>query len=111
MQRYFTSSRRSPNTDWLPASIARDDRGFITIGANIETSLPGVFAGGDLRAGSTMQATSAVGEGATAALMIRDYLKRHRSSDENPSAGMTGRVAVGTGTMRPHPRPFRAEAH
>ncbi|MEE8155782.1 MAG: FAD-dependent oxidoreductase [Phycisphaerales bacterium] len=67
----------SPNTDWLPASIARDDRGFITTGANLETSLPGVFAAGDLRAGSTKQAASAVGEGATAALMIRDYLNRH----------------------------------
>ncbi|MFB3118546.1 MAG: FAD-dependent oxidoreductase, partial [Myxococcota bacterium] len=60
----------SPNTDWLPDSIARDDRGFITTGANLETSLPGVFAAGDLRAGSTKQAASAVGEGATAALMI-----------------------------------------
>ncbi len=67
----------SPNTDWLPASIARDDRGFITTGANLETSLPGVFAAGDLRAGSTKQAASAVGEGATAALMIRDYLNQH----------------------------------
>ncbi len=67
----------SPNTDWLPASIARDDRGFITTGTNLETSLPGVFAAGDLRAGSTKQAASAVGEGATAALMIRDYLNRH----------------------------------
>ena len=67
----------SPNTDWLPDSIARDDRGFITTGANLETSLPGVFAAGDLRAGSTKQAASAVGEGATAALMIRDYLNRH----------------------------------
>lgn len=67
----------SPNTDWLPDSIARDNRGFITTGATLETSLPGVFAAGDLRAGSTKQAASAVGEGATAALMIRDYLNRH----------------------------------
>ncbi len=61
----------------MPDSIARDDRGFITTGTNLETSLPGVFAAGDLRAGSTKQAASAVGEGATAALMIRDYLNRH----------------------------------
>lgn len=67
----------SPNVDWVPESIARDDRGFVTTGANLETSLPGVFAAGDLRSGSTKQAASAVGEGATAALMIRDYLNRH----------------------------------
>jgi thioredoxin reductase (NADPH) len=41
----------------------------------LETSLPGVFAAGDVRLGSTKQAASAVGEGATAALMIREYLK------------------------------------
>ena len=41
----------------------------------LETSLPGVFAAGDVRQGSTKQAASAAGEGATAALMIREYLK------------------------------------
>ena len=39
------------------------------------TSLPGVFVAGDVRAGSTKQAASAAGEGASAALAIRDYLK------------------------------------
>jgi thioredoxin reductase (NADPH) len=41
----------------------------------LETSLPGVFAAGDVRAGSTKQVASAVGEGATAALLVREYLK------------------------------------
>ncbi|MFC1923341.1 hypothetical protein ACFLY4_08625 [Chloroflexota bacterium] len=39
------------------------------------TSKPGLFVAGDVRAGSTKQAASAAGEGATAALMIREYLK------------------------------------
>jgi thioredoxin reductase (NADPH) len=65
----------SPNSGWLPSDIQRDPTGFIQTKLNLETSLPGVFAAGDVRAGSTKQAASAVGEGATAALMIREYLK------------------------------------
>ncbi len=65
----------SPNSGWLPAEIQRDPTGFIVTKMNLETSLPGVFAAGDVRLGSTKQAASAVGEGATAALMIREYLK------------------------------------
>jgi thioredoxin reductase (NADPH) len=41
----------------------------------LETSIPGIFAAGDVRAGSTKQVASAAGEGATAALLIREYLK------------------------------------
>jgi thioredoxin reductase (NADPH) len=41
----------------------------------LETSIPGIFAAGDARAGSTKQVASASGEGATAALLIREYLK------------------------------------
>jgi thioredoxin reductase (NADPH) len=66
----------SPNSGWLPAEIARDKTGFVVTNAMLETSLPGVFAAGDVRLGSTKQAASAVGEGATAALMIREYLKK-----------------------------------
>ena len=65
----------SPNSGWLPPDIQRDPVGFIQTKLNLETSLPGIFAAGDVRAGSTKQAASAVGEGATAALMIREYLK------------------------------------
>ena len=64
-----------PNTKWLPATIQRDEYGFLTTNAMLETSLKGVIAAGDVRKGSTKQAASAVGEGATAALMIREYLK------------------------------------
>jgi thioredoxin reductase (NADPH) len=40
------------------------------------TTLPGLFAAGDVRAGSTKQAAAAAGEGATAALMMREYIRR-----------------------------------
>jgi thioredoxin reductase (NADPH) len=46
----------------------------------METSLKGVFAANDARAGSTKQVASAVGEGVTAALMIRQYLERTQGS-------------------------------
>lgn len=65
----------SPNTSFLPATIERDPWGFIKTDATLQTSLQGVFAAGDVRAGSTKQAISAAGEGATAALMLRQYLK------------------------------------
>ncbi len=67
----------SPNSGWLPDSVKRDKYGFVTTNAMLETSLSGVFAAGDVRLGSTKQAASAVGEGATASLMIREYLKGH----------------------------------
>lgn len=66
----------SPNSGWLPAEIQRDPYGFVITNMMLETSLPGVFAAGDVRLGSTKQAASAAGEGATAALMIREYLKK-----------------------------------
>jgi thioredoxin reductase (NADPH) len=65
----------TPNAAWLPPEIERDERGFIVTKQTLETSMPGVFAAGDVREGSTKQAASAVGEGATAALMVREYLK------------------------------------
>jgi thioredoxin reductase (NADPH) len=65
----------TPNTAWLPPEIERDRQGFIVTSLTLASSLPGVFAAGDVRLGSTKQAASAAGEGATAALMIREYLK------------------------------------
>lgn len=64
----------SPNSQWLPSAIERDANGFVITSPTLETSMPGVFAAGDVRLGSTKQAASAAGEGATAALMIRSYL-------------------------------------
>lgn len=67
-----------PNTGFLKGSdIERDDVGMIKTNMELETSMPGVFAAGDVRSGATMQIASATGEGATAALMIRKYLEPH----------------------------------
>jgi thioredoxin reductase (NADPH) len=65
----------SPNSGWLPGEIVRDQYGFVVTDMTLATSMRGVFAAGDVRKGSTKQAAAAAGEGATAALMIREYLK------------------------------------
>ncbi len=67
----------SPNEGWLPDEIERDPNRFVCTSKTLETSIPGIFAAGDVRAGSTHQAASAAGEGATVALMVRDYLQEH----------------------------------
>lgn len=65
-----------PNTQFLQASkIKLDKFGFIETNASLETNMHGVFAAGDVRSGATMQIASASGEGATAALKIREYLE------------------------------------
>ncbi|MEM8934759.1 MAG: FAD-dependent oxidoreductase, partial [Acidobacteriota bacterium] len=83
-----------PNTGYLrDAPVRLDDGGFVVTGhalvhdgdrpagfesrdpSPLETSMPGVFAAGDLRVGSTKQVASAAGEGAAAALGIREYLR------------------------------------
>ena len=64
----------SPNSGLVKDSIDVDRLGFADTDKTLMTSLPGLFAAGDVRSGSTKQAASAAGEGATAALMIRQYL-------------------------------------
>lgn len=67
-----------PNTGFLKGSaIELDDMGLIKTDEKLHTSMPGVFASGDVRSGATLQIASAVGEGATAALNIREYLDEH----------------------------------
>jgi thioredoxin reductase (NADPH) len=66
----------SPNSDFVKDRVETNNHGFIVTDTTLMTSMPGVFAAGDVRAGSTKQAASAAGEGATAALMIREYLKK-----------------------------------
>ena len=65
-----------PNTGFVADTVELDEWGFIRTFDNMQTSVPGIFAAGDARAGSTKQVASAVGEGAAAALMIRQYLER-----------------------------------
>ena len=78
----------TPRTDWLEGVVARDDRGFILAGADVraagwplqrdpyplETSVPGVFVAGDVRARSIKRVASAVGEGSMAVSLIHEYL-------------------------------------
>ena len=65
-----------PNTEFLRGTgIELDEIGLIKTDRHLQTNIPGVFASGDVRSGATMQIASAVGEGATAALNMREYLE------------------------------------
>ncbi len=64
-----------PNTQFIAGSgIELDELGLIKTDSRMQTNVPGIFASGDVRSGATTQIASAVGEGATAALSIREYL-------------------------------------
>lgn len=64
-----------PNTDFLAGSgVELDEVGLVKTNLQLETAVAGIFASGDVRSGATMQIASAVGEGAAAALAIREYL-------------------------------------
>ncbi len=65
----------TPNTAIVKDDVALDAYGFIETDGTLTTNIPGVFAAGDCRAGSTKQAASAAGEGAAVALAIRRYLQ------------------------------------
>jgi thioredoxin reductase (NADPH) len=65
----------TPNTAVVRDLVALDEAGFVVTDAGLQTDVPGVFAAGDVRAGSTKQAASAAGEGAAAALAIRRYVE------------------------------------
>ena len=65
-----------PSTKFLDSSgVGVDDFGFIKSDLHLMTNIPGIFVAGDVRSGATLQIASATGEGATAALMIREYLE------------------------------------
>jgi thioredoxin reductase (NADPH) len=91
----FIMAGASPNTDWLRGSVALDEKGFILTGRDLplaidpdrnppwplsrpplmlESSLPGVFAVGDVRAGSVKRVASAVGEGSTSVSLVHRAL-------------------------------------
>ena len=67
-----------PCTDWLGDAIARDEKGFILTGSEagaeglLETSVPGVYAAGDVRAGSIKRCATAVGEGAAVVRFVHE---------------------------------------
>jgi len=82
-----------PRTDWLPADVLRDAKGFVLTGRDLmaaeaypriwkekreplplETSVPGIFAAGDVRAGAMNRVASAVGEGSMVVRLAHEYL-------------------------------------
>jgi thioredoxin reductase (NADPH) len=67
----------TPNTAFLGEAVERDPAGFVLTKATMETSVPGLFAAGDARSGSTKQLASSVGDGVAALLMVRRYLEAH----------------------------------
>lgn len=74
----------SPNSRKFKDIAKLDTQGFIMTGIDFQTSTEGIFAAGDVRSGSTKQLVSAAGEGAAAALAIREHLRGHdaRSMEE-----------------------------
>ncbi|MDT8304373.1 MAG: FAD-dependent oxidoreductase [Anaerolineae bacterium] len=66
----------TPHNELVADKVDLDEYGFVKTDQTMMTAVPGLFAAGDVRSGSTKQAASAAGEGATAALMLRDYLQR-----------------------------------
>jgi thioredoxin reductase (NADPH) len=95
----FSMIGARPCTEWLPPEIERDDKGFIKTGADVaqapawrerkrqpaplETSLPGIFAAGDVRSGSVKRCAAAVGEGGMAVAGIQISLASRRNASSN----------------------------
>lgn len=77
-----------PNTQFLAESgVTLDAHGFVMCNERLETSIPGVFVAGDVRSGATMQIAAATGEGATAALRIREYMEERSRREDGDSDG------------------------
>lgn len=73
-----------PNSQFLKNTpVKLDEIGFVLTDPDLHTSMKGVFAAGDIRSGATMQIASAAGEGATAALKIREYLEGRNAPIQN----------------------------
>jgi thioredoxin reductase (NADPH) len=89
-----------PHTEWLPPAIGRDEQGFLLTGEDVrvdktwplarrplllETSMPGVFAAGDVRHGSVKRVASAVGEGSVAIQLLHELFAADRLHPRGPS--------------------------
>ncbi len=79
-----------PNTGIIEGHINHDDMGYLITDANMQTSIPGLFAAGDVRAQLTRQVTTAVGDATTAAIAAEKYLKGLRDGDREPVIQGTG---------------------
>ena len=75
---FFLGAR--PCTEWLDDAVARDENGFVLTGEAagaeglLATSVPGIFAAGDVRSGSTKRCAAAVGEGSMAVQLVHEHL-------------------------------------
>jgi thioredoxin reductase (NADPH) len=112
----FVMIGAEPHTEWLAGTVDRDDRGFILTGNALsrsgagrsgrplerapmllETSVPGVFAAGDIRHASVKRVTTAMGDGATVVQLVHQHLEGERSPIPVPAAG---RVSAGRFELR-----------
>lgn len=106
-QALFILIGAEPHTGWLPAEIEQDERGFIVTGADVsqrgaarfkrspfllETSMPGVFAAGDVRHGSVKRVASAVGEGSIAVQLLHQYFAIEQLSPNGSSIDPTSAI-------------------
>ena len=98
----FSMIGARPCTEWLPAEIERDEKGFVKTGSDVaeapawrenkrrpaplETSLPGIFAAGDVRSGSVKRCAAAVGEGGMAVAGIHLSLASRRNASANATS-------------------------
>jgi thioredoxin reductase (NADPH) len=79
-----------PNTGIIEGHIDHDAMGYLITDPNMQTSIPGLFAAGDVRAQLTRQVTTAVGDATTAAIAAEKYLKGLRDGEREPAIQSTG---------------------
>lgn len=106
-----------PRTSWLPGTVERDQAGFLRTGTSrdakgqgslragrpplaLETSMPGIFAIGDVRAGSIKRVATAVGDGATVVSMLHTYLAENPLPQPTPATGEAGTPEKLSGDVR-----------
>ena len=114
-----------PRTRWLAGTVARDRQGFIRTGPDLpagtrwppgrpplplETSLPGVFAAGDVRQGSVKRVASAVGEGAATIPLVHRHLARPQARRRPVAPSPAGIPATGTHPATPATGSSRSSA-
>src|SRR3954451_3520872 len=85
----FILAGAEPRTNWLPDAVERDDAGYVVTGrggaSSFETTVPGVFAVGDVRAGAPKRVAAAVGEGSVVIAQIHDFIAARSDAAERLS--------------------------
>ncbi len=105
----FVMIGANPRTDWLPPQVHRDEQGFVLTGTDLagdrlwplerrpyllETSMPSVFAAGDVRHGAGRRVASAVGEGAVAIQLLHQLFASNQQQPQGRAAELDARVAT-----------------